>query len=494
MISGRTLRQGNIALALVAGFALLLFANYFGAKYWKQWDWTASHFYSLSDKTKSVLGALTAEVRVVSFLSERQQAEVDSMLREVRTLLDAYHTAAPQRINVDLVDVGRDPLRAQKLLKEFSIDPMRDSIDVIVVSSGSRTKLLRVDDLVEMENAPGMGQPPVIKALKAEDALTSALLTVTRQRRPRVVFATGHAERGVRDQRQDGLAEFTRTLEGQDIEVTEWKAFGATSVPAETDLLIIAGPQVAWLPPEVAAVRSYLEQGGRLILLLEPTLARGAAAMSATGFESLLREWGITTHDDIVIDGARATPFLGPETFASELLALHPATNQLGGRQVLFSLARSLATASPPAEVTVNVLAETSAEAWGETNLAQLDAVKSDPSDPHGPLALLLGAERKPKQSTGRPARLFCAGDADLASNLAFPSGSNRDLLLNAVAWLLDEQQALGIPPKDRALTKLFVTEAQGRSLLLGLVGGLPALTIAIGAAVWWRRRQGAAR
>lgn len=495
MAAPRWARQGEIALSLAAALALLLFANYFAAKYWMQWDWTASRLYSLSQPTEGTLAELTTPVRIVSFLSDRQQPEVDSILREIRTLIDAYHSAAPDKIAVERIDFARDPLRAQDLLKEFKLDPRRDTLDVVVLAAGERTRLLRLDELVEFEGQnANPGAPPMIGAIRAEEAITGAIRALSRARQPRVLIAEGHGERGARDLAETGLGLWIEELERTDVAIDSWNGFAATSVPDGTDLLVIAGPQVTWLAPEVDAIARYLDQGGRVVLLLEPQLPRGTTAVAATGFEPLLARWGIVARRDLVIDRGGGVPFLGPETFAAPLLGLHPVCRGIESQRVLFSLSRSLQIESPPAEVEVNTLAESSPSAWGETDTAHLDAITQDPVDQSGPLGLLLAAERKPNGAAGRAARLLVAGDADLAANLFYGSASNRDLWLNAAAWLLDEQQALGIAPKDRTLTRLFVTDEQRTQLMVVLVFGLPALTVATGLLIWWTRRRGATR
>ena len=134
MSAARWTRRGNIAVAMLSALLLLGIANYLGSKYWVQWDWTTSRIHSLSEKTQGTLDALRAPVRIISFLSDRQQPEVDAILREIRTLIDGYHSRASQYVTAELVDYNRDPLRAQELLKQFKIDPWRDSLDVVVVS------------------------------------------------------------------------------------------------------------------------------------------------------------------------------------------------------------------------------------------------------------------------------------------------------------------------------------------------------------------------
>jgi ABC-type uncharacterized transport system involved in gliding motility auxiliary subunit len=92
--------------------------------------------------------------------------------------------------------------------------------------------------------------------------------------------------------------------------------------------------------------------------------------------------------------------------------------------------------------------------------------------------------------ASGPHGAMVVAGDVDLATNIAFDQLANRGFMLNAVAWLLEENRALAIPPKDRSLSKLFLTQRQASSLFVLLVGGLPALAVTAGLVVWSRRRK----
>src|SRR5207247_6660996 len=57
-----------------------------------------------------------------------------------------------------------------------------------------------------------------------------------------------------------------------------------------------AGPRVALVPTEVAAVRAYLSKGGNAFFMLDPFVR--------TELEPVIREYGIVLDDDIVIDEA----------------------------------------------------------------------------------------------------------------------------------------------------------------------------------------------
>ncbi len=491
----RLLAHGNLALALLSAALLFVVLNLAAARFWKQWDWTGSGLYTLSGQTRQIVQGLDRDVRIASFLVEGGEAGAD-VLEEIRALVDAYRGLNPKRVTVESIDPRRDPLRARTLLKEFGLDPLRDVTDVVVVECGKRRKQVRLADLVEFDPGAGYAGPPPVKALKVEPALTGAILAVTRDRQPMVRFAAGHGERDARAGNEAGFARLVEALERQDVQVSTWDALGAHEVPQGTDLVVVAGPTAAWLPAERDALAAYLQQGGRALLMLEPVLQQGAAALVPSGLEPLLTVWGITPGADVVVDPKHGVPFSGAETFYAATLPLHPVTTPLGGQPLLLVLARSLDAKQPaPADVEIHSLVETSPEAWGETALGKLTTeLKHDADDHRGPLTLAYAAEARPPKSDpnakGPFGRMVVTGDVDFASNLALDQLADRGFALNAVAWLIDENRALAIPPKDRSLAKLFLTQQQTNTLFVLLVIGFPGLAVAAGLAVWTRRRR----
>jgi ABC-type uncharacterized transport system involved in gliding motility auxiliary subunit len=96
-----------------------------------------------------------------------------------------------------------------------------------------------------------------------------------------------------------------------------------------------------------------------------------------------------------------------------------------------------------------------------------------------------------------RAGRLVAVGDADFASDAYLDLLGNRDLALNAVAWLAGEDVLTGVRSKKipellRPLSPLVLTQPQARAIFLASVVGEPGLVLLFGlGVVWTRRRRG---
>jgi len=81
-------------------------------------------------------------------------------------------------------------------------------------------------------------------------------------------------------------------------------------------------------------------------------------------------------------------------------------------------------------------------------------------------------------------------GNSAFAENAQVANAGNVNLADNAVNWLVQREEALGIAPRTAEQVQLFLTAGQMRRILLISLVGLPACAIALGVAMWWRRRR----
>jgi ABC-type uncharacterized transport system involved in gliding motility auxiliary subunit len=253
-------------------------------------------------------------------------------------------------------------------------------------------------------------------------------------------------------------------------------------------------------------LKGYLAKGGKVMVLLDPVLKVDQA--QPTGLQSLLKDWGIEADNDVVLD-VSGTGRLALGTDESVPVAAsypsHPITENF---QLLtaYPLARSMS----PVEGGVNghtaqKIVETSKNSWGETNLKSLTGgqpAKMDEGDKAGPLALASAvsapATVTPPAKTpakdgdaAKPAetRLVAFGDSDFASNAALGVSGNRDLFLNAVNWLAQQENLIAIRPRDPEDRRITLTADQERRIFFLTVLIVPGLVLLAGVQTWWRRR-----
>jgi ABC-type uncharacterized transport system involved in gliding motility auxiliary subunit len=478
----RLIKTGTLSAGALLILALLAFVNYFSWKYYKRFDWTGSHIYSLSPKSLDVLHGLRRDIDVVMLMPPEQ-----NVYEPTRELLARY-AAASSHIHLRLVDPAKNAALAEQLARRYNVTTAG-----VVFAAGNDRRVVDSADLADLDfSGAQFGQAPQMTGYKGEQQFTSALLQLAEGRKPKILFSTGHGERSLDDSGPRGFAAAREILGGDNFEMEEWASLGKAAVPDKTDLVVVAGPSSTFVQPEVNVLAAYLRSGGRMLILLDPTLS--GPTLVDTGLEGWLAGYGVKVDRDIVVDPANPLPFFGSETLFVKDYGEHPITKALrsGNLPVIVSLARSVRKAEMPAPAGTEIteLLRTSAQGWGETDLAHLDQVAKDARDVPGPVSLGLALEIK-GAAGARPARLAIYGDSDFAANqLVKSSASNAMLLANSLNWLIERESLLGIPPRRTEQVRLSLTGGQVRTIWLLTVLALPGLAVLAGGFVYYRRRR----
>jgi len=165
----------------------------------------------------------------------------------------------------------------------------------------------------------------------------------------------------------------------------------------------------------------------------------------------------------------------------------HPITRSFKERIVLLGARSVDARQEGGLEgASAQVVARTNESSWAETGYKDMLAtnqVAKDAADRNGPISVAVAA-------TAGKARLLVMGDADLAGNENLSAFFNREFLLNAVQWLVGDEQLIAERPKGLRPSRLDMTQEDFSTLFRLGVLLLPEGLLILGLGVWWRRRS----
>ncbi|GAB4276960.1 MAG: hypothetical protein Kow0092_32740 [Deferrisomatales bacterium] len=446
--TSRAAKYGANAAAMTLAFlGILVILNVLALRHNEKWDLTAQKLYTLSDQTRKVLDGLDEEVKVTAFFADGSEPRL-----RMKQLLDDLADESP-RLRVSFVDPDKNPALANQYgIREYG---------TTVFESGSRS--YRITETTE-------------------EAVTNALVRVTREERKTVCFLAGHGEHSVEDTQRSGYATAKKALEEQGYAVRELLLLREGEVPKACSVLVAGGPTKPLLDEEVDAVRGYLDAGGRGMLLLDPR--------TRTGVEAVAAQWGIEVHEDMIVD--RMSRLFGG-SYTTPIITEYPARDVTRefNLAAFLPLARSLAPREAlPEGVSVRPVGRTTPQSWGETDLAESKATFDPSRDYKGPLVVAALAEKKGAQGKDPEGQLLVVGDSDFADNTYFHFSGNGDLFQNLVSYLAKEEDLISIRPKDARPSPLVLTRAQGATLFYGSVVVGPALLILAGLGIWWKRRN----
>lgn len=496
LAQGSMLSAGVLLVAALVGIV-----NYLGMRYYHRFDWTSSQTYSLSEKTTAILAGLDRDIDVTLLLRENSP-----LLESSKELLERYAAQSP-RLHLRAVSVDRNLIEAQRLVDKYQLS----GADVVVFASGDDRRVVEESALADYDySAFQYGGRPELTGFKGEEAFSGAILELVERRKPRVLVTSGHGESGLDETGTRGLSGIAGLVGKENVELTTWASLGQPDVPEGTDLLVVAGARARFVEPELQAFGRYLDRGGRMLVLLDPELVPGGGLLE-TGLESWLDAYGVQVGANIVLDPGATVPLYSPETLFAGASGGHPIVRSLEQARigVIVALARSVAAGRAPEGTAAQVLLETTAEGWGETDLVNLRAIARDGRDVAGPVpiavavsasspeaAAMAGEEPAEPSAAPPPAgeapawRLVVVGDSDFATNNLLELSGNPTMLANAFNWLLDRQKLLGIGPKKPDQVRMTLSPGQLSGITWLVLAGLPALAIAAGVAVYFRRRR----
>ena len=467
-LRGRSARYGSNTLAMIVIFvSIIAMLNFLSTKRNYRWDLTESGEYSLSPQTISLLGKLQEPVKVTAFYAQGAgQEQIQDLLKEYRRHSD--------KIEYEFVDPELKP----GVARQYNIQSYGTTV---VEYKGKRQDVMGA----------------------TEQDLTAGLFKLVREKAPKVYFLTGHGEADPDGFDRGDLSQLKSALQADNYEVAKLTLATTGSVPQDAAAIIIAGPKTPFLEDEKNAIKAYLENHGKALILLE---ARGPDSLN-----DVLKSWGVEVGDGVVIDPASS---LAGQAQVPVVLRYgqSPITRDLVSMQLmtLLPLATSVAPSEqPPEGVSVTGLMQTSDRAWLEKDpqVAQFD----EGVDTKGPLSLAVAVEgslspaAESQEGSEQPAdagddkagesqsktRLVVIGNVNFAANdlSGEPAIGNRDLFLNSVSWLVEEEDMISIRAKEPQVRTVFLSNEQANFVFFTSVIFLPLAVLAVGGVVWWNRR-----
>jgi ABC-type uncharacterized transport system involved in gliding motility auxiliary subunit len=245
----------------------------------------------------------------------------------------------------------------------------------------------------------------------------------------------------------------------------------------------------------VDAIKNYVAAGGHALLALDPPFSLGKDTIDENpALVALADSWGISLQKNLVIDLSPVGQIFG-FTAAVPLVTSyesHPIVRDMKDTATAFPMVRSVEPKTGDKAVAAKLFSS-SENSYATTNLNSPE-VKLDPAkDKKGPFALAAAgttASPSPTAAGGSPqGRFVVVGSSGFMANSILRFNGNRDLTLNMMNWLSQDEDLISIRPKEPQDRRLALNRSQMSMIFYSSVLGLPLLVIAAGLRVWWSRR-----
>jgi ABC-type uncharacterized transport system len=472
---------------------IVLMINYVGFNRYIRWDVSRYNKYALSEQTKRLLKSLKKVAKIYLFFSPTSQSAGSELYFDLENLLKEYEFAARRKIEVETIDPYRNLTRARELQAKYNFGADEN---LVIIDYQGRKKIIRVADMADYDSPGLFSEAPQVRAFRGEQLITSALVELTEDRETKIGFITGHGEPGLAS--GSPITQFIEYVQRQNIKLEPLLLANLDKIPTAYVAIILVGPKYDLTDRDLALLRTYWNEQGRLLILLDPKT-------KTPKLDQFLAQFGVKPDQDVIVTQFRTGieeqsvtldvygQFL-PET--SFLRELSQATGFFPGDTLSLSVDESVI--AQQGLTMTRILTPAAGDYWGDKDEV-LNSQKTPtyaqgvdlPPPLYFAIALEKGAIKDTRVQVRSSSRMIVIGNADFLRNEALSeSPPDVDFVLMTVNWLADKERLVGIAPKAIKTFTLNISDAHLNQIVLITVLGIPLLAALLGVAVWSLRRR----
>ena len=481
----RTGRYGvNTVIMTAAFFGLVALINYVAFENHLRSDTTATNQFSLAQRTRDLLDGLDRPINVIAYYpDEIPSIEMLTRQGKVETTLSEFARRSGN-FNYQFID----PQKEADLARSQGVT----AYETLAVSAVGT-------DLIDLV------QPTDEVYSRLEQDLYTALLVATETQRKKVYFLSGHGERDVTRQAEDGYLKIREGLEvdNYQVETLPWAPVDEdVEVPDDAALLVIAGPTGELPTAHLDALNYYMSgrypdgeprrEAARVIFLAEPD--------THDTFRAFLAFWGVIVTDSYIRDVEGSQPN-APRTLRVGIYNPDAPAEIVAPRGQPLNVAFMPGTAAvePILEETgtrfPRPIAATTASARLIDDIERVDPADDDPQRVYFPAVYLDiigpvgGAAPQTRPPDNEIASMVVFGDSDFVSNRNVDRGSSAALFLNSANYLMGDFSLVSIRDREFVYREWNLDENEFNFVRFSTWLLLPGLMGIMAVMVWWVRR-----
>lgn len=470
-----TAAGANMFVSVIIFGAIIVFIQILLTRHSSIFDMTEAKKFSLATQTTQLLEGIEEPINML-YLENPQDPGGATRAKELMELYKHYS----DELTYEMIDPEREPEKVEELA------PV--SYGAIYLQKGAvHEKVSPID----------------------ENNLTNAFLKLVKGGSKVIYFTTGHDEGGLESQEPAGMFAMNQVLTEEGYEPKELQLYTMDSVPEDAVAVVIAGPRKPFFEPELEALKNYLDQGGKVFVMLDPERDTGLDAFFAENY-------GIVFGNDWIVEFNPLMRLLNtsPNQPMAAEMGDHPIMQafQNGMQAMSFPIVQSVKLSpTMPEGMTGTEILKTGAQSWIKTDLEEIKRTKLIdpnplPGEERGPVSLAV-AVSKPIEVTDSPdeseeeitddnvekldetpeMRIVAFGDANFAQNSNYRS--SMDLFTNAVNWLSQQEDLISIRPKDDSGQPVMVSVVSAKMLFYTSLIITPGVVAAFGTFICLRRR-----
>lgn len=462
MVRRIALHGGSYSLAITAiVLAILIVVNMMVSALpttLTQYDISASKLYSITSNTKVVVNALDKDVTIYWVVqSDKEDDILENLLNKYESLSD----------HIEVVKKNPD------VFPTFTAQYTSETVpnNSLIVECGERNRYISYQDIYLTET--NMMSYSYEQYFDGEGAITSAIDYVVNEEQPQLYLLEGHGEADIPDN-------FSEQLQKENVELNNLSLLTVDEIPEDADCIMIYAPSTDISEEEKEMLIQYAADGGKLLVLAGPT-ANG----KLENLYGVLEYYGVSAEEGMIVEGDRQHyAFQTPLVLLPDLNS-HDITTPLKeeGYYAIVPAAQALTIGDSE---NVTALLTTSDEAYNKVDGFNLTTYEKEDGDADGPFAVAVAV------SCSIEGRIVWISSSDFLDDLynAYSSGANMDLTMNALSYMIGENEAVAIRSKSLNYSYLTISDSTSSVLKTVMIGVVPLGYLLIGLLAVLKRRM----
>ena len=458
------LKGGSYSLVITAlVLAIVIVINVFVnalPKSVTKFDISSSKLYSITSNTKVVVNSLEKDVTIYWIVQAGEEDEI------IENLLSNYESLSD---HIEVVKKNPDvyPTFAEQYTKQSVQN------NSLVVECGDKYRYIGVDEIYITE--ADMYSYSYTSSFDGEGAITSAIDYVVSDELPKMYLLEGHGEAEL-------PSTFASQLEKENVQTQSLALLSLGSVPEDAAGVIIYAPQSDISEEEQKILSDYAANGGKLLVMAGPVEDGKLENLNAVA-----ENYGVQFNDGLVVESDSYYYISQRPYILIPDVSSHAITDSLieENYYAIMPLSQGM-TVGSTGNGTVTQLLTTSYYSFSKAAGYALTTYEFEDGDTEGPFAVAVSIE----DNSGGQIVWFSSDEflADMYN--AYSSGANGDMVMNAVASLIGESEAMAIRSKSLNYNYLTISDSTASLLKTLMIGVFPLTYLGIGVCVILRKRR----
>lgn len=515
--NAKKLKHGTMATVFTCVFvALLVLVNVVTTMIFDRYpvtiDLTSNKIYSVSNDTEDYVKKVNVDVQVTVFADENTYTNYSSYNKQAVELLKNY-SKLNHHITYRFVDIDSHP----EIVKEYTdtisqFDIIFETKTKVDGKEISRTRKLGMLDLLtftdEFEQKLSQSGYSIdtlaqqaggdlaflsyygsyVESSNAEQAFTSALMTVTDPNPVYVTILTGRSELTQLTYFQTLL-----TANGYNVNTVD---ITSEDIPSDTDVVVIPAPKTDYLEEDITKVSDFLNNDGKLGKQLLYIASYGQE--DTPNLDEFLSEYGLAIGDGVICESDSGKYYNSPcvtvvsdvsDNFTQDVSTENPA--------ILSALCRPVKTLFDQQDmVSTDAYLKSSDSAY----TANVDISQTTGQVQIGD-ALVKGQQNY--MAVGSKAKftddndtlysnVIAVGSEGLLSDtyLQYSQYQNSEYFISVINGLTGKTAGITITPKTITGNVFDITQQQKTALKWTFCLGVPVVVLVVGIVIWVRRKN----